>query len=80
MSSDLAPDQKRYLEGFASGLNAARAAPREGAEGGTPKEKTGPDAIAAFAGAGPGHWLLVASSMIRKNSSENCIHLMATNG
>ena len=25
MSSDFTPDQKRYLEGFVSGLNAARA-------------------------------------------------------
>ncbi len=26
MSSDFTPDQKRYLEGFASGIAAARAA------------------------------------------------------
>ena len=30
MSSDFTPDQKRYLEGFASGLTRARCA-REGA-------------------------------------------------
>jgi len=45
MSSDFSPDQKRYLEGFASGLTAARAARgqlRAGAGGGEP---TGPDAV-----------------------------------
>ena len=43
MSSDFSPDQKRYLEGFASGITAARAA-----RGTLPKgasEPTGPDAI-----------------------------------
>jgi ferredoxin-nitrite reductase len=44
MSSDFTPDQKRYLEGFASGLTAARAArgqlPADGSG-----EPTGPDAI-----------------------------------
>ncbi|RDV04589.1 NirA family protein [Undibacter mobilis] len=43
MSSDFSPDQKRYLEGFASGLTAARAA-----RGTLPKgaaEPTGPDAV-----------------------------------
>ncbi len=43
MSSDFTPDQKRYLEGFASGLTAARAA-----RGTLPKgssEPSGPDAI-----------------------------------
>jgi ferredoxin-nitrite reductase len=44
MSSDFSPDQKRYLEGFASGLTAARAArgqlPAAGAG-----EPTGPDAV-----------------------------------
>ena len=45
MSSDFTPDQKRYLEGFASGLNAARAARGKGPEGGTPNQPTGPDAI-----------------------------------
>lgn len=44
MSSDFSPDQKRYLEGFASGLTAARAA-----RGALPKsgggEPSGPDAI-----------------------------------
>ena len=49
MSSDFSPDQKRYLEGFASGLTAARSArgkPGSGAGGGEP---TGPDAIHAKA-------------------------------
>src|SRR4051812_43524684 len=44
MSGDFSPDQKRYLEGFVSGLNAARATrgALPGARGGEP---TGPDAI-----------------------------------
>ena len=48
MSSDFSPDQKRYLEGFASGLTAARTARGKppGAAGGEP---TGPDAIHAKA-------------------------------
>src|SRR3979409_1965267 len=45
MSGDFSPDQKRYLEGFVSGLNAARATrgvlPGGRAKGGP----TGPDAI-----------------------------------
>jgi ferredoxin-nitrite reductase len=45
MSSDFSPDQKRYLEGFASGLNAARAARGKGAGGAPPGEPAGPDAI-----------------------------------
>ena len=45
MSSDFSPDQKRYLEGFASGLNAARAARGKGAVGAPPSEPAGPDAI-----------------------------------
>jgi ferredoxin-nitrite reductase len=42
MSGDFSPDQKRYLEGFVSGLSAARAA-----RGGAPakSEPTGPDAV-----------------------------------
>jgi ferredoxin-nitrite reductase len=44
MSSDFNPDQKRYLEGFASGLTAARAA-RGQLPGGLEGEPTGPDAI-----------------------------------
>src|SRR4051812_24883511 len=44
MSGDFSPDQKRYLEGFVSGLNAARAT--RGAVPGTKGgETTGPDAI-----------------------------------
>ena len=43
MSSDFSPDQKRYLEGFASGLNAARAA--RGALPAGKGEPAGPDAI-----------------------------------
>lgn len=44
MSSDFSPDQKRYLEGFASGLSAARAA-RGQMPAGLVGEPTGPDAI-----------------------------------
>ncbi len=44
MSSDFTPDQKRYLEGFASGLTAARAA-RGKLPGSGGAEPTGPDAI-----------------------------------
>jgi ferredoxin-nitrite reductase len=43
MSSDFSPDQKRYLEGFASGLNAARAA--RGALPAGKGEPSGPDAV-----------------------------------
>jgi ferredoxin-nitrite reductase len=43
MSGDFSPDQKRYLEGFVSGLNAARAT--RGALPGGKAEPTGPDAI-----------------------------------
>jgi len=42
MSSDFSPDQRRYLEGFASGLNAARAA--RGALPSRKGEPAGPDA------------------------------------
>lgn len=42
MSGDFTPDQKRYLEGFVSGLSAARVA-KGGGSGKT--EPTGPDAI-----------------------------------
>jgi ferredoxin-nitrite reductase len=45
MSSDFTPDQKRYLEGFASGLNAARAARGRTAAGQAGDEPTGPDAV-----------------------------------
>jgi ferredoxin-nitrite reductase len=44
MSSDFSPDQKRYLEGFASGLTAARSA-RGGSPSGAPAKPTGPDAV-----------------------------------
>ncbi|HWK96453.1 MAG TPA: NirA family protein [Pseudolabrys sp.] len=44
MSSDFTPDQKRYLEGFASGLTAARAARGTLPKGGG-AEPSGPDAI-----------------------------------
>ena len=44
MSSDFSPDQKRYLEGFVSGLNAARAT-RGVLAPGAKGEPTGPDAI-----------------------------------
>jgi ferredoxin-nitrite reductase len=42
MSSDFTPEQKRYLEGFVSGLSAARAAR---ASAPTSTEPSGPDAI-----------------------------------
>lgn len=45
MSSDFTPDQKRYLEGFASGLTAARAARGQLPAGGGASETSGPDAI-----------------------------------
>ena len=45
MSSDFSPDQKRYLEGFASGIAAARAARDKLADAGGGGEPTGPDAI-----------------------------------
>src|SRR4029453_19314700 len=45
MSSDFPPDQKRYLEGFASGLNAARAARGRTAAGQAGDEPTRPDAV-----------------------------------
>ena len=45
MSSDFTPDQKRYLEGFASGLTAARAARGKTGGGAGSGEPTGPDAI-----------------------------------
>ncbi len=43
MSSDFTPDQKRYLEGFASGLAAART--QRGQLPAGPTDPTGPDAI-----------------------------------
>ena len=45
MSSDFSPDQKRYLEGFASGLAAARNARGKAPAGGGAGEPSGPDAI-----------------------------------
>src|SRR6266496_3206564 len=42
MSGDFTPDQKRYLEGFVSGLTAARGARRPAGTGSG--EPTGPDA------------------------------------
>ena len=45
MSSDFSPDQKRYLEGFASGIAAARAARGKLADAGGGGEPAGPDAI-----------------------------------
>ena len=45
MSSDFTPDQKRYLEGFASGLTAARAARGQSPAGVGGAEPVGPDAI-----------------------------------
>ena len=45
MSSDFTPDQKRYLEGFSSGLAAARAARGQLPAGAASGEPTGPDAV-----------------------------------
>jgi ferredoxin-nitrite reductase len=45
MSSDFTPEQKRYLEGFSSGLTAARAARGSLPIGGPGGEPNGPDAI-----------------------------------
>ncbi|MGE0602437.1 MAG: NirA family protein, partial [Xanthobacteraceae bacterium] len=42
MSADFNPEQKRYLEGFASGLQTARAA--RGVNGNTAAAPSGPDA------------------------------------
>jgi ferredoxin-nitrite reductase len=53
MSGDFTPDQKRYLEGFTSGLQSARAArglkPLGGGAAALPSEPTGPDAAHARA-------------------------------
>src|SRR5262245_58929524 len=47
MSGDFTPEQKRYLEGFASGLQAGRAAAGVSPRGAAPAaEPTGPDAAA----------------------------------
>ena len=45
MSSDFTPDQKRYLEGFASGLNAARTARGKTSGDAAAQMPNGPDAI-----------------------------------
>ena len=45
MSSDFSPEQKRYLEGFATGLNAARTARGKEAGANAAAEPVGPDAI-----------------------------------
>jgi len=45
MSSDFTPEQKRYLEGFASGLNAARTARGRPPSNGAAGAENGPDAI-----------------------------------
>ena len=45
MSSDFSPEQKRYLEGFATGLNAARTARGKEAGANAAAEPIGPDAI-----------------------------------
>jgi ferredoxin-nitrite reductase len=45
MSSDFTPDQKRYLEGFASGLAAARAARGKAPGAAGQSEPGGPDAV-----------------------------------
>ena len=45
MSSDFTPEQKRYLEGFASGLNAARTARGKPLAGSASDAAAGPDAM-----------------------------------
>ena len=45
MSSDFSPEQKRYLEGFATGLNAARTARGKEPGANAAAEAVGPDAI-----------------------------------
>ncbi len=45
MSSDFSPEQKRYLEGFATGLNAARTARGKATGANAAAEPVGPDAI-----------------------------------
>src|SRR4249920_3964198 len=45
MSSDFTPDQKRYLEGFASGIAAARTARGKMAPSSAQGEAAGPDAV-----------------------------------
>jgi len=45
MSNDFTPDQKRYLEGFVSGLETARAARGRPRPGGDARKPGGPDAI-----------------------------------
>jgi ferredoxin-nitrite reductase len=45
MSNDFTPDQKRYLEGFASGLNAARTARGQTPGGGAAQAPEGADAV-----------------------------------
>lgn len=45
MSGDFTPDQKRYLEGFVSGLQAARTAKGAVGSGQAAAKPTGPDAI-----------------------------------
>ena len=45
MSGDFTPEQKRYLEGFVSGLGAARAARNAETATAATSEPAGPDAI-----------------------------------
>jgi len=44
MSGDFTPEQKRYLEGFTSGLQVSRLAPKPSPTASTPATPTGPDA------------------------------------
>src|SRR5262245_21777823 len=45
MSGDFTPDQKRYLDGFVSGLTAARAARGTAPAAAGKSEPSGPDAV-----------------------------------
>ena len=76
MSGDFSPEQKRYLEGFVSGLNAARAT--RGALPGGKGEPVGPDAI--HLKAQDGSRPRAASSPSRRSSSASSIRSMPTTG
>ena len=70
MSGDFSPEQKRYLEGFVSGLNAARAT-----RGALPGGKTRTDRTRRdpSQGAGPRRRPPAASSPSRRSSSASSI-------
>ena len=71
MSGDFTPEQKRYLEGFTSGLQIARAGRAAGGAAGA-AEPSGPDAE-HIARAGPHASRPAASSTTRRSSSASSI-------